>query len=1555
MFKQLNLLRGLSAIALVGCLALTAPSAEASRKPHDATRKVVRTSASTAEPRGTFGEGIAVPRTLSSSSAISSVEAQGEITNFNVEGGTLTKKALNAPMRIAPTMPLRACVTYDIDNKSYGMVNVTADGLEVLREHEGLQAGWGGTGVGSKYYFNTCAEVVGGAVTDVETYLWDTSDWRCIGYDQDPDLNVLSYSMTCDPLTEVVYGCFFSEDLQSVEIGTLDPMTMKRTGVLGSTETPLAAMGFSSDGTLYGIDFAGVLYTVSTTDGHYTKVAETGLATRYNTTGTIDYFNDVFYYATCPAGPNDDPSKDWALYSIDLRNGYKVEKCWALRAELGGMYVANPAAKATAPAAPTLTDVEFVDGSLSGTVSFTSPDVTFDGSDLTGDLTYGILANDVVIAKGTTARGKSEKISILLRQEGMYTIRVFVSNSDGDSPKSDAVTRWIGNGKPLEPTNVKASYAYGDSQIALTWDAVTGAFNNGYFDAEKATYTVTRSINGAEPVVVAENISETQFIDPVGDVKECTIYDYTVTCSNSGLSSEPVGTGYVAVGAIVPPFKPDFSNGLVAGYFTSKDYLNGNLSWKYSSYDEAMMMLMNAGWGSGNMDVALMTVPVELKAGQVYEVSYNAWVESYNNNGIGIQWGTSPDNMETVVDPVDINANNSTYTSPLHQSVMVKPTSDGVYYFSVRLLAKQASSVKVFVKDFTISEGLSNKAPDAVTDVTFTPPYDGSKKLDISFTAPSVNLEGKKLTDVTKIEVTRNGKLVYTFRNPTFGQKLSFTDTGSKNEDVQYVITPFNTHGQGKSYYANSHIGVNMPVSPEDCKIEQDMSRPGMVTVSWTPVAKDINGNEFDPSLLRYAIFASDYETILASNITAADASVTFRAIDANAGQAFVWYCVVPYTEGGANGYNGGFGKTPMIPVGTPFEFPYFESFSDNALHYPMGQSGSASMRITAAISSQGLTIGSQDGDNGLIALYPAPGDFVDLYSANINVDDADDVAMSFYYTGVPDLEGYYVEPYVICDGKKELLCTPIDTREAAEKGWNRVQVSLTKWKGKTIQFAFYIRCEDNNFGFGLDNITLKRYAACDLRAGSVSGPKKLTIGQNHDIIVEVVNEGSDDAPAGYEVDLYADGNLAKTIEGPALKAFTTEALKFDYMPDPFAKDEQKFHAVIRWDVDEIEANNTSDEITVPVEESTYPAVTDLTATLGDDEKSADLAWTEPDHQPKLMEITESFENYDPFTIAGFGDWSVYDGDEMETWSIGGNIYVPGVGNVPSYDNAKTPKAWMVIDQSKMKLYYEGARTGNCAAMATSVSGEADDWMISPELPGIAQKVTFYAATAPEEYGEESFEFYYSTGSTDPADFIMLGDRVDVPEGEYVEDEYGDEEMVTTWYEYSYDLPEGAKYFAIRYVSDDIMALFVDDITFTVYDEVLTLQGYNLFRNGKQVNKELLTATSLKDDLSEQDPGNYDYAVETVYDKGHSGVSNVASVTVPEPVGIDGIAAGGLNVSAEKGIIIVKGAAGQQLGIYNASGIKIFDAIVGDTLRLGVESGLYLVKTGDAIVKVMVP
>ena len=84
------------------------------------------------------------------------------------------------------------------------------------------------------------------------------------------------------------------------------------------------------------------------------------------------------------------------------------------------------------------------------------------------------------------------------------------------------------------------------------------------------------------------------------------------------------------------------------------------------------------------------------------------------------------------------------------------------------------------------------------------------------------------------------------------------------------------------------------------------------------------------------------------------------------------------------------------------------------------------------------------------------------------------------------------------------------------------------------------------------------------------------------------------------------------------------------------------------------------------------------------------------------------------------------------------------------------------------------------------------------------------------------------------------------------------------WTEYTADLPEGTKRFAIHCISVDKFALFVDDVTYSV--AAPSIVGYNIYVDGELVatlGADQITWTSTAS-------GEHKYEVSVVYDKGES-------------------------------------------------------------------------------------
>ena len=165
-----------------------------------------------------------------------------------------------------------------------------------------------------------------------------------------------------------------------------------------------------------------------------------------------------------------------------------------------------------------------------------------------------------------------------------------------------------------------------------------------------------------------------------------------------------------------------------------------------------------------------------------------------------------------------------------------------------------------------------------------------------------------------------------------------------------------------------------------------------------------------------------------------------------------------------------------------------------------------------------------------------------------------------------------------------------------------------------------------------------------------------------------------------------------------------------------------------------------------------------------------------------------------------------------------------------------------------------------------------DDWLISPELYGGRQTISFWACSQTVDYGNETFEVYASSTGNALSDFSKV----------LYETEVGD-----TWTQFFVTLSAGSRYFAIRCTSDDRMIFTLDDITYIAKGTPRTLdfQGYNVYRNGVMLNSEPVTATTFS---TSRDLERDDYFVTAVYAQGESTASNVVSLG---EVGIEGVEA----------------------------------------------------------------
>ena len=177
--------------------------------------------------------------------------------------------------------------------------------------------------------------------------------------------------------------------------------------------------------------------------------------------------------------------------------------------------------------------------------------------------------------------------------------------------------------------------------------------------------------------------------------------------------------------------------------------------------------------------------------------------------------------------------------------------------------------------------------------------------------------------------------------------------------------------------------------------------------------------------------------------------------------------------------------------------------------------------------------------------------------------------------------------------------------------------------------------------------------------------------------------------------------------------------------------------------------------------------------------------------------LSDGFEDYDDFAL-NFSPWTQYDGDGSSTYAIQNytfpNQYYTGSFIIFNSSLCSPSMAGTAIDP------HTGEKGAYCFA---AINYPNNDWLISPQL-NLSSDATlsFWARSYTAQYGLERFKVGVSTTGIDPSNFTIISGA------NYIH-------APASWTQYTYTLPQPAKYFAVQCVSNDAFIFMVDDFLVT--------------------------------------------------------------------------------------------------------------------------------------------
>lgn len=977
------------------------------------------------------------------------------------------------------------------------------------------------------------------------------------------------------------------------------------------------------------------------------------------------------------------------------------------------------------------------------------------------------------------------------------------------------------------------------------------------------------------------------------------------------------------------PWSVDFAKANEAD-FTIIDANEDGIGWEFAGGEA------QANYSpKDDMDDWLITPPLDLKGGYVYTLTFTAAANSpaYSEQ-LEVAIGHHPSVLameKVVLESFSItDMDYTTYTA------LVVPRLSGETYIGFHGVTP-ADHYKLRLKTMSVTAGTDEPnatTPAAVADLTVitTGNYDLNAK--VFFTAPKTTKAGDALSEITEINVYRNGQTIKTIANPQPGQEISFADAVPAPGDYTYAVVTSNADGNGVAMEYKLRIGGVAPLYPEEVYL-QELATPGHLRLSWTPVTEDVNGETIPEGFVRYIVLDTEM-TLVADNLT--DTSLEFSI--PNGPQQFVQFIVAAQTVGGIG--EGTMSNMRAIgPAMTSFSesFPNASLTSLMAVGYEFGFYEYVGWGIaddTTFADETGVSaVRAYDNDNGFAFMQTEYADTgASLLTGKITLAaSGPGVSFAIFNQSLPSFpDKNLLEVLVSEDGDNWDVVSARTVYDwcGDKNGWNPVTVGLQKYAGKTVQIRWQVTTKSFST-FLIDAIKVISLPAHDLAIESITVPKEAATGEVVKASVNVINMGANHSEP-FNVHLHADGVKVVTSQEAPLAPGERRTVEIPYQVSPVALDDITLHAELAYDKDLDAANNKSGSATVSPVQPKLPYVTTLSGNTRED-GTVDLAWSQPIIVGFTPGKTESFESGEDFAHS-FADWIFIDGDQLP---IGG--ITPSI--VPGLEPGETLASFMVFNENA-PTFNEAlqAHSGSkyIASLFAFENKMIDDWAITPELNGASQVISFWARSL-EGYFPETMEIYYSFGSTDPKDFIHVSTVAQVP-GE--------------WTEYNIPVPTGAKRFAVRNHSEGAFALLLDDFHFADASQPIgvTIEKYNIFCDGIQVGSTEANTLAFSHDTAEQ--GNHKYAVTAQYQGlGNSRSSNTVELYVDRGLGVSSTTApAAMNLNGN--VLSVDGMAAEVLTIALADGKTFYQGLINDHFEIVLPAGLYIATCADQSFKIIV-
>lgn len=622
-------------------------------------------------------------------------------------------------------------------------------------------------------------------------------------------------------------------------------------------------------------------------------------------------------------------------------------------------------------------------------------------------------------------------------------------------------------------------------------------------------------------------------------------------------------------------FSEDWEDEATWDNWTTVDNNSDTKTWTWLSYGGSFeSACAQYVFGSIAGDDWLFSPSIALKADRAYRMSF--WYDNiYKVQKLKVSVGSSTnpsDHSNVLVDLPNITGRDTV-------SIVFTIPTDGDYHLGFYCYSEALGYSYLFVDDIQVEEYALNGIPANVENLTPIPGENGAVSMGLSWTNPSTTYGGSALTELTAINIYKDGAATPTVFTTTLGigATATWTDSNPTVGTHTYIVKAVNSLGQSFADTVNTFVGIDLPSEPQNLSL---VSNSGVAALSWSaPAALGVKGGWYNTNNITYRIVRNPGNVVLETSYSGnsyTDNTITSLGMYS--------YVVTARNSDGA----GGSATSNLVKIGSAIVLPFAETWEDpNTLNL---------WTIINSTNDEGTWVrGTSRGNTYPSCMY--------FYTFNGNYSPEDDWVISpkmrfetgktYRLTFYAKTNLYAYEDLTVTLGKDVTIAAQATTiysltdyTTAFEYDKNVATFTVPATGSYCIGFNSTTGTDD----IYLDDITVEEIQTTDMKAVSVTGNTVPTVNTETTHVFTVLNNGSASVSA-YTVQLLDPDNnvLASNDITRSLASGKTSEVSLTWTPTVVG--DFPIRGKVICSSDGAESNNTTDIFNIVVQDASTNAI----------------------------------------------------------------------------------------------------------------------------------------------------------------------------------------------------------------------------------------------------------------------------------------------------------------------------------------------------------------------------